>query len=210
MKLFLLLNLFIWNFIFYTNGQTIYKGFRDNETVAIERLDGGFGEVFLDCFLDSLTTELFTGEVVCYFNGLAKDTFNIIGGKAENCLKVYDIYLNYPTEKREFIYIIRSEMVQVELIVKQEKKLCNVNLYGELANGDFFIYNFCFKSKECVVKRMFVTGQKRKKQKFRISKDENIYQFLINEGWFPDSIIDVIKAQKLLEQKDLDFYFGSC
>ena len=192
------------------NCQTVYRGFANNNEIKIERVDGGFGAMFLDCFKDSLTSELYTGQVVCVFHGIPRDTINVVDGKVEHCAKMYSVFLNYPTEKLEFIYVIRSERVQLELIVHQEKKGNTVYLFAKQSNGDTFFYDFIFKSGKRYIQRVLNVDQKRRKRKFRLEKDQDIYQFLKAEGLFLESVIEEIKEQKLLEQKELSYYFGKC
>lgn len=202
--------LFIVLFVSTVNCQTVYRGFANNKAIKIERVDGGFGAIFLDCFKDSLTSELYTGQVVCVFHGIPRDTINVVDGKVEHCAKMYNVFLNYPTEKLEFIYVIRSEQVQLELIVQQEKKGKTVNLIAKQSNGDTFIYDFNVKSGKWFIKRISNVNDKRKKRKFRLEKDQDIYLWLKTEGFFPESVIEEIKEQKLLEQHELSFYFGKC
>lgn len=197
-------------FAITVNCQTIYRGVENNKEIKIERVDGGFGAIFLDCFKDSLTSELYTGQVVCVFHGIPRDTINVVDGKVEHCAKMYRVFLNYPTEKLEFIYVIRSEPVQLELIVQQEKKGNTVYLFAKQSNGDTFFYDFIFKSGKWFIQRVLIVDEKRKKRKFRLEKDQDIYQFLKAEDLFPESVIEEIKEQKLLEQHELSFYFGRC
>jgi len=198
---------------FFSNCQIEYKGFTFDSILKIDRLDGGFGMIFLDCFTDSTSSELFTGKVVSFQRGVPKDTMYVLNGKVDRCAKMYNVYVDSPPVKNEFVYVIRNELIDMELIIQTREKTKVVFVCAKTKEDKFFVYKFYFKKSKTIVKRLIVGDSKKgesEKQNFHLKNNYNLYQFMREDGLIPVDVIDEIKLLKLMDQLDLSFYFEIC
>ncbi len=147
-----------------------YRGISNDTIIKIERINGGFGSLLTDCFLDSTSKELYSGIVVSYFNSYPQDTITVLNGKANGLTKEYryNIYSGYTFIGYTYVFETNNRRVEVskyDYYIETNGSF-RVNLRYKSKDATSCTYDFDFKKRKInVVKTLNNNKKFRKKLK---------------------------------------------
>ncbi len=210
-KMQFILSLFLMLSISVAHSQNLkYMAYTTTDTIPIERIDGGFGALFLDSFHDVNTSLGYSGQIIGVYNGFPRDTIQVLNGKVVGCSKLYHVYLNFPSEMDEIIYIFRNDNYEMEISRGTRKGLNYVHIRGMNESENIFIYEFVFRDHKDVSIQKTIEQQEGKRKTKRMKYNDDLYLFLEKQSIFTKEQIDEWKALQLFENQELAFYFKQC